>query len=673
MICNDIIVNGISPAFLLQTDAWKQFSVMETLTIPVQKPDMKRITSLNIEAQITSYEVVRTPITKPNAEGIISTGYKLIVKGQLVQVIEYVADCCEQYAHSAHFEVPFYTYIVLPDNFLPGNSIKVDAIVEDVYVNQLSKRSFFKNVTVLAYATICCGTADIVVPLPLVTSTTPGVTITQPAPYVYNVSIPQRLLPEVILISSTPPRDVVLTNPLPPGYSYASGNLIVTQSAADATLFFMLENIPCPLPFTVNIDIVPSVKITFEGEDGVVPTGELGRFEFTANYIPQQGLNGKAIFNVSPYEVLKPQAALPTGYSYSNNVVTIDPKAASATLSFSVGEGVNEEPVTLTTKTLAPVEVTATGNDVLTVTKVDPYTFNTTYTPDGKTPGEINFTLDPSETLTLLSTNLPAGYSYNELKKSLTITPPASESASVVLGFTDSRVPDAPLTKVTVSVDVSSSVNVSATSSSNIELNKVAKNSFKSVYTSDKATPGTVTFALKPDTALRMTTQKYPDGYSYDEATKTVTVQPDETNSAKLEFEFTKGMTSEGTAKKEAGSTAPESETSAEIVTLDMEIAKMPFSLVVHAMYGVNLTRIDDANYSARYAPVPDVRGMVSFRTTPEDVVIRLSSGIPRGYLYDTINKNLIIEHDVDEVADLSFACIVDGTQYPLHLTITPR
>ena len=53
-------------------------------------------------------------------EGQILTGWKLIIEGVLDHKIEYVADLPEQSVHSAHFRVPFSTFIILPEDFVEG-------------------------------------------------------------------------------------------------------------------------------------------------------------------------------------------------------------------------------------------------------------------------------------------------------------------------------------------------------------------------------------------------------------------------------------------------------------------------------------------------------------------------------------------------------------------------
>jgi hypothetical protein len=82
------------------------------------------------------------------------TGWKLIVEGELRQVIQYVADERCQSIHGTHFNVPFSTFIVLPPNFEENQCVTVDGYIEDIYAEQIGTRKIFKNITILLVAQI---------------------------------------------------------------------------------------------------------------------------------------------------------------------------------------------------------------------------------------------------------------------------------------------------------------------------------------------------------------------------------------------------------------------------------------------------------------------------------------------------------------------------------------
>lgn len=151
---------------------WMQMYIPETLSIPPQKPDMEEITSLDISVDILRAEVIKTPISynaqnvvTPNLEGKILTGRKLIIEGQLCQKVEYTAADEVQSIHSAHFYVPFSSYIVVPKEITVtkpnGTTTTTDSLdihysvntcIEDVSICQIDARNILKQVTLLLYA-----------------------------------------------------------------------------------------------------------------------------------------------------------------------------------------------------------------------------------------------------------------------------------------------------------------------------------------------------------------------------------------------------------------------------------------------------------------------------------------------------------------------------------------
>ena len=123
-----------------------------------------------------------------NEEGTCLSGRKLIVEGILKQKIVYTAEVETQSVHSAHYEIPFISYIIpyakfenaeyqqdisvydpetngsiLVNGFIKTGTgdivvdldeeFSVDTCIEDIYVYALDKRTVFKNVTLFLKAT----------------------------------------------------------------------------------------------------------------------------------------------------------------------------------------------------------------------------------------------------------------------------------------------------------------------------------------------------------------------------------------------------------------------------------------------------------------------------------------------------------------------------------------
>lgn len=139
----------------LTTDlAWTEISIPEVLKIPCVKPDVEAVNKVFVKAKIISKRVVSTPdsLGAENAEGTKVTGKKLVVEVVLQQKIVYTALEREQSVHSAHFNIPFSAFIVLPTTATLDDEYCVETCIEDVYVKVLNDREIFKNVTLFLRA-----------------------------------------------------------------------------------------------------------------------------------------------------------------------------------------------------------------------------------------------------------------------------------------------------------------------------------------------------------------------------------------------------------------------------------------------------------------------------------------------------------------------------------------
>ena len=141
-----------SVTIVVAVSAFKQISLDDYLTIPTQKPDLEQISQIDGDVKILNCHVIQT-VKAVSKEGQILSGYKLVVHGMLKQVIQYIADET-QAVHSAHYDLPFSTFIVLPPDYIVGSKIEVNGIIEDTYYNVVDKRTFFKNTTLLVLAKI---------------------------------------------------------------------------------------------------------------------------------------------------------------------------------------------------------------------------------------------------------------------------------------------------------------------------------------------------------------------------------------------------------------------------------------------------------------------------------------------------------------------------------------
>lgn len=139
------------PQFSEPLAAIKEFNVEELFELPFTKPDIEMILKVKSELVILSTKVIKTPIGK-SLENQTLTGWKLIVEGELRQVVQYVADERCQSIHGAHSSAPFSTFIVLPPDFDETQCVTVEGYIEDIYAEQIDSRTIFKNITLLLVA-----------------------------------------------------------------------------------------------------------------------------------------------------------------------------------------------------------------------------------------------------------------------------------------------------------------------------------------------------------------------------------------------------------------------------------------------------------------------------------------------------------------------------------------
>ncbi len=80
----------------------KEFIKEKMVKIPCQKPDVEQLAKILIKPKITSYRRICT-----------YEGRKLIVQGEIIEKVFYVAQNCQQTVHCANFSFPFCNFIKL--------------------------------------------------------------------------------------------------------------------------------------------------------------------------------------------------------------------------------------------------------------------------------------------------------------------------------------------------------------------------------------------------------------------------------------------------------------------------------------------------------------------------------------------------------------------------------
>lgn len=132
---------------------FKQITLDTGCQIPDQKPPIEEVDNVSIEADIQNSYVIRTPKIITNEEQRL-TGYKLIVHGTLNVVIQYTAALNEYSVHSAHYSIPFSSFIILPPDYNLGYPVEVSALVENSDAEITGSKNIFINVALLLVANV---------------------------------------------------------------------------------------------------------------------------------------------------------------------------------------------------------------------------------------------------------------------------------------------------------------------------------------------------------------------------------------------------------------------------------------------------------------------------------------------------------------------------------------
>lgn len=146
--------HGINQCDYGRVPYFKQLNRDFTFCVPTQKPDIEQIVKVWVTPNIIQQKIVVTP-TGTSLEGECVTGYKVMLMGDIVYKVEYVADNECQSLHTAHINIPFCGYIVLPETFNPNTIVITSVAVEDIYSTLLDKRCIYNNITMMLIADLC--------------------------------------------------------------------------------------------------------------------------------------------------------------------------------------------------------------------------------------------------------------------------------------------------------------------------------------------------------------------------------------------------------------------------------------------------------------------------------------------------------------------------------------
>lgn len=362
-----------------------EVAIPEIVKIPDAKPDMEQLLSVMVDAKIVSLRIIDTP-EGISHEGQKLTGKKLSVELLLKQKVKYIADEPTQSVHAAHFEHTVNSiWVIVPkeinctkiETLLMQGKLVVTPYIEDIYGEQLDKRTIFKNITVLIHVTSPCllpSKADLRLLKRADTNHAKvGDTIT------YTVIVRNS--------GTVKATNVIFKDPLSPCLEYVTGTLKVGGATPSTdTLTTTGINIG-------DIDPGASKTITFDAKVTCIPypCSELtNTSQATYNYIDCNGKSKQPTSKSNTVTIPVDEVSLTLVKTGIPNPVAVD-----GIITYTVVVK-NEGTVTLTD---VKFEDTVTRGDFV----ADSFTINDSIQPGiDPTDTEINLgSLDPDESITL--------------------------------------------------------------------------------------------------------------------------------------------------------------------------------------------------------------------------------------------------------------------------------
>lgn len=128
--------------------SFKQINIEEYINLPTHKEDMYCVENVNTDIIIKSFHTIKTPIATSN-EGIVLSGHKLIIHGNITQIIRYTTLTSSNSVHSFEVEIPFSTFIILPNNYNIGSKIQIESKEEYTHFSLVNRRCMFENISIL--------------------------------------------------------------------------------------------------------------------------------------------------------------------------------------------------------------------------------------------------------------------------------------------------------------------------------------------------------------------------------------------------------------------------------------------------------------------------------------------------------------------------------------------
>lgn len=148
---------GVSSDMPEYVQYFQEVTIVETLVVPDEKPNMEKLQSIIVSPKIVATKLITTPVAL-SYEGQNLSGYKLIVELSLQEKIKYVAAIPNQSIHAVHYDnIMKSVFVVVPEiykgqrvcDLIRKNKFSVTPYVEDIYAVMKDCRTIYKAISIL--------------------------------------------------------------------------------------------------------------------------------------------------------------------------------------------------------------------------------------------------------------------------------------------------------------------------------------------------------------------------------------------------------------------------------------------------------------------------------------------------------------------------------------------
>jgi len=141
---NLIEVSGLSQVYPSWCETFKHIHIKKMLYLAEIQPDIEKLLRTSVSVEIINSKIISSS-KGISQENQTLTGFQIIIEGSIIQNIEYISNTIYHPVQVAKFDIPFSTFVTIEKSFIYDSKFKVVPYIEDVYINQISKRKLFSS------------------------------------------------------------------------------------------------------------------------------------------------------------------------------------------------------------------------------------------------------------------------------------------------------------------------------------------------------------------------------------------------------------------------------------------------------------------------------------------------------------------------------------------------